>query len=64
MGRPIKHILLIHMNLLNAHSLRELIQMYRNKGYRFITLTEALKDQYYQDNSTSIGETSSDNKKS
>lgn len=36
-------ILLIHANLLTAYSLPALIQFYRAKGYRFISLQEALQ---------------------
>lgn len=42
-GRPVRHILLIHANLLNSHFLGDIIEMYRENGYRFITLEEALK---------------------
>ena len=41
--KPIKQILLIHANYLNAYALDDLIQMYKDKGYTFITLDEALK---------------------
>lgn len=40
--KPIKQILLIHANLLNSHALNDIIQLYRNNGYRFISLDEAL----------------------
>ncbi|KTD65283.1 polysaccharide deacetylase family protein [Legionella spiritensis] len=36
-------ILLIHANLLNAYVLPDIIELYRQNGYEFITLTEALK---------------------
>lgn len=36
-------ILLIHANLLNAYVLPDIINMYKEKGYDFITLEEALK---------------------
>jgi peptidoglycan/xylan/chitin deacetylase (PgdA/CDA1 family) len=39
-----KQILLIHANLLNSHVLGDIIQMYKNNGYRFISLTEALNN--------------------
>lgn len=42
-GQPIKHILLIHANLLNSLVLDDIIDMYRKNGYKFITLGEALK---------------------
>lgn len=43
-GRPVKQILLIHANLLNSYVLGDVIQMYKQNGYTFITLTEALKN--------------------
>ncbi len=36
------HILLIHANLLNAYVLPDIINLYKEKGYTFITLEEAL----------------------
>lgn len=39
-----KQILLIHANLLNSYLLGDIIQMYKNNGYTFITLTDALKN--------------------
>jgi peptidoglycan/xylan/chitin deacetylase (PgdA/CDA1 family) len=43
-GRPVKQILLIHANLLNSYVLGDVLQMYKQNGYTFITLTEALKN--------------------
>ncbi len=39
-----KQILLIHSNLLNSHCLNDVIQMYKNHGYKFVTLQQALTD--------------------
>lgn len=36
-------ILLIHANLLNAYSLNEIINLYKEHGYTFVSLNEALK---------------------
>lgn len=47
-GRKIKHTLLIHHNLLNALFLKDLIQMYRDKGWKTISAKEAYKDPVYQ----------------
>lgn len=47
-GREIPHILLIHCNELNSVSLRESIARMRARGYRFITLDDAMKDAAYQ----------------
>lgn len=43
-GKPVKQILLIHANLLNSYLLDDVIQMYKQNGYEFITLTDALKN--------------------
>lgn len=43
-GRPVKQILLIHANLLNSYAMPDIIKMYRDNGYQFISLTEALKN--------------------
>ena len=40
----VKQILLVHSNLLNSHFLGDVIQMYKKNGYRFISLTDALKN--------------------
>ena len=47
-GRPIKHILLLHANELNADNFDRLLGMLKAKGYRFITLEEALTDPVYK----------------
>lgn len=52
--RPIKHIFLIHMNTINAHFLSDIIHLFRQRDYRFITLPEALRDPYYQSDMTEL----------
>ena len=44
MLKPVKQIILLHANLLNSHFLGDIIQMYRDHGYKFITLEEALEN--------------------
>lgn len=44
---PIRHIALIHVNLLNAHYLGGLIEIYQSNGYTFISQKEALTDKVY-----------------
>jgi len=46
-GRPIPQILLLHMNALNADKLDDLLRMFERRGYRFITIDEALHDPAY-----------------
>lgn len=47
-GHPVKHILLLHANELNADNFDELVKLIKSKGYRFITLEQALSDPIYQ----------------
>ncbi len=47
-GRPIKHILLLHANELNADNFDGLAKVFIDRGYRFITLEQALKDPIYE----------------
>jgi peptidoglycan-N-acetylglucosamine deacetylase len=44
LGYEVKQILLLHANELNADHVGDLIAMFRNRGYRFIPLDEALRD--------------------
>lgn len=46
-GRPIRHVLLLHMNYLNALYLDELLQRLRGNGWTFVTVEEALTDPVY-----------------
>jgi peptidoglycan/xylan/chitin deacetylase (PgdA/CDA1 family) len=46
-GREIAQILLIHCNELNSVSLRDSIARMRKRGYSFISLEEAMKDEAY-----------------
>jgi peptidoglycan/xylan/chitin deacetylase (PgdA/CDA1 family) len=43
-GQAGKQILLIHANLLNSYLLGDILEMYQKNGYKFISLTEALKN--------------------
>jgi peptidoglycan/xylan/chitin deacetylase (PgdA/CDA1 family) len=47
LGRDIPHVLLLHMNALNADRLDALLRMLERRGYRFITVGEALRDPAY-----------------
>ena len=42
-GKPVKQIILMHSNLLNSLCLEDVLKMYQEHGYRFISLTEALE---------------------
>lgn len=54
-GREIAQILLIHCNELNAVALGETIAKMRARGYRFITLDEAMADPAYARRDTFTG---------
>ncbi len=51
-GRPIKHIFLCHANALNADYFDELCKVMTDKGFTFISLEEALKDEVYRHKDT------------
>lgn len=46
--RDISQILLLHANELNADFSNSLAEMYRNNGYEFVSMDEALKDEAYK----------------
>lgn len=48
LGRPIRHVLLLHANELNAAYLDRVIALYRARGYSFIPLADALADDAYR----------------
>ena len=55
LGREIKHVLLVHANTLNADHFGEVIAKFRARGYRFVSLDEALKDPAYSLKDTYVG---------
>ncbi len=46
-GREFPQILLIHASQLNADAMPALLAMMRRRGYRFVSLEDALKDPAY-----------------
>ena len=44
LGRPVKHTVLVHFNLLNALFLNDLLAMYKAKGWQLIDAEEAFTD--------------------
>lgn len=48
LGREVKQTLLLHANEINADHFDKLAQMLKQRGYKFITLVEALKDETYR----------------
>ena len=54
-GRPIRHVLLLHANRLNADRFGELAQGFKTRGYAFVTLERALEDPAYGTQDTYTG---------
>jgi peptidoglycan/xylan/chitin deacetylase (PgdA/CDA1 family) len=46
-GHEISQVILLHDNALNADSVDQLLAMLQSRGYRFVTLAEALEDPAY-----------------
>jgi hypothetical protein len=44
LGRPVKHTILMHFNLLNALFLGDLMEMFKSKGWRWMDAEEAFAD--------------------
>ncbi|MFY9560882.1 MAG: polysaccharide deacetylase family protein [Terriglobales bacterium] len=55
-GYAPKQILLLHANQLEADHIGELLNLFRKRGYRFITLEDALSDQAYSLPDEYVGE--------
>ena len=47
-GRPVRHVLLLHANELNADNFDALFKLMEDRGYRFVTLERALEDPIYK----------------
>ncbi len=54
-GREISQTLLIHANFINSDYLDDLAAMFKRRGYKFVTLEDALKDEAYRLPDTYIG---------
>jgi len=47
-GRDIPYVLLLHIGALDAEIMPRLLQLYRDRGFRFVTLAEAETDEFYR----------------
>jgi lysophospholipase L1-like esterase len=47
--RDIPYVLLMHVGAFDAEMLPRLLQLYRDKGFEFITLPEAERDEFYRE---------------
>jgi peptidoglycan/xylan/chitin deacetylase (PgdA/CDA1 family) len=54
-GREIPQTLLMHANDINADCLNEMLRRLAARGYRFVTLDEAMTDPAYQTKDTHVG---------
>jgi len=54
-GRDVPQVLLLHANPLNAEVLPELLARIKARGYRFISLDEAMADNLYQSRDGYVG---------
>lgn len=55
-GRPIRHIIQLRANRLNAYFLDEILTQLKDKGYQFISLRDALRDPVYRREEKYYGE--------
>jgi len=55
-GREIPQVLLIHANDLNADCLDEMLKRFEARGYRFVTLAEAMADPAYHTADTLVSD--------
>jgi peptidoglycan/xylan/chitin deacetylase (PgdA/CDA1 family) len=55
-GRPIRHILVMHANELNAEHFDELAEVFERRGYGFVSLGRALEDEAYSSPNTFAGD--------
>jgi peptidoglycan/xylan/chitin deacetylase (PgdA/CDA1 family) len=49
LGRPVKHTILVHYNLLNGLFLNDLIEMFKSKGWKFIDAEDAFSDPVFSE---------------
>jgi hypothetical protein len=47
-GREFPQIMLLHASELNSRMMPEILKMFRRRGYRFVSLAEALQDNAYR----------------
>ena len=47
-GRDIPYVLLMHIGALDAEMLPRLLDLYRSRGFKFVTLPEAERDEFYR----------------
>ena len=58
--RPVKHILLLHVGAFDAEMLNDLLKLYKKKGVKFISLSEAAQDEIYAIDPMVVGKSGSE----
>src|SRR5215211_819438 len=53
-GREVPQTLLLHVNDINTDCLDEMLKRFKVRGYRFVTLDEAMEDSAYQTKDTLV----------
>jgi len=48
-GRDIPYVLLMHVSAMSAHMMPQVLQIYRDAGYRFVSLPQAESDAAYRE---------------
>ncbi|MGH9530126.1 MAG: polysaccharide deacetylase family protein, partial [Terriglobales bacterium] len=48
-GRDIPYVLLMHIGALDAEMLPKLLDLYRSRGFKFVTLPQAESDEFYRE---------------
>jgi peptidoglycan/xylan/chitin deacetylase (PgdA/CDA1 family) len=47
-GRDIPYVLLLHIGAFEARTLPKLLDLYRSRGFEFVSLEQAMRDPYYE----------------
>jgi lysophospholipase L1-like esterase len=47
-GRDIPYVLLMHIGALDSEMLPRLLELYRSRGFQFVTLSQAERDEFYR----------------
>jgi peptidoglycan/xylan/chitin deacetylase (PgdA/CDA1 family) len=48
-GRDVPYVLLMHVSAMSAHMMPQVLQIYRDAGYRFVSLPQAERDPAYKE---------------
>jgi hypothetical protein len=48
-GRDIPYVLLLHVGAFDAEMMPRLLKLYQSRGFQFVTLDDAERDEFYQE---------------